>query len=78
MLDPFHFAPGAMAAIHDRAWIWVGVGVLRELYVWMRLPESRFARAAFWEWLEPWMLGVMAWACIFLRGPGAQFLYFQF
>ena len=28
--------------------------------------------------LQPAVLAVLIWACIFLRGPGNAFIYFQF
>ena len=56
----------------------LGIVPLREMFVATRLGERRsFASAAF-RFGEPVVLALMIAACIFLRGPGSAFIYFQF
>jgi D-alanyl-lipoteichoic acid acyltransferase DltB (MBOAT superfamily) len=78
MLNPLQSGLAAAAGIHERAYIFLGLVGLRELYLWLGLDSSRFARSSWWRYLEPPMLAFMLWASVFLRGEGSAFIYFQF
>ncbi len=64
--------------IHWRDLLPLAVMVLHHLYFHLGLDRSR---APIWRptpALQPVALAIMVWACVFLRGPGNAFIYFQF
>ncbi|MGB7218066.1 MAG: MBOAT family O-acyltransferase [Vicinamibacterales bacterium] len=50
-------------------WVLVGRGAMR----WAETATPRVVL-----WLEPPLVAVLALCCVYLRGPGKQFIYFQF
>ena len=64
--------------VHVKAIIVLTVMLFRQVYVHLALDESRLARARWVEYAQPVAMGLLLTACIFLRGPGAAFIYFQF
>jgi len=55
---------------------------LHHLFYLLRLNETRWPvirwRPALHPALQPVLLATLVWACVFLRGPGNVFIYFQF
>ena len=69
---------GGNVPISAAALVILGVAVAREMYFYFGLHDvTRFSmgmpRAA-----QPTVLAFMIVACVFLRGPGSAFIYFQF
>lgn len=54
------------------------VGMMREVYFFFRLDQSALMRSRGHRFAEPVILSCMIAACVFLRGPGSAFIYFQF
>jgi alginate O-acetyltransferase complex protein AlgI len=80
MLNPWQMAPAeAMDLMNSRVPWLLGVILLRHLYFHFRL-ETRWlppgGRAG--QVLDTVGLAVIVWCCVFLRGPGSAFVYFQF
>ena len=78
MLDVFHLGLAELGRFNDKVWVWSAVLILRELYVGLGMQESAWGKHRAWRTLEPVMLALMLLACIFLRGDGSAFVYFQF
>lgn len=77
MADPTQFNLG-LAAEHVRQEHLLLVLVMIARQLWFHLRLDTLA----WRWplraLEPVGLAALLWACVFLRGPGHAFIYFQF
>lgn len=58
--------------------LYLGIAGLMELYFYVRLDKSRFASSRLIAAFEPVLLAIMIAACIFFRGSGNAFIYFQF
>ena len=56
----------------------VGIGALRELYFFLGLHERSPWPQPIRAQAESLVMAAMIVACFFLRGPGSQFIYFQF
>lgn len=75
MARPFEPLP----RLEDRNWMLIlGIIVCREIYVGALKPLWRGRGTQLRLWLDPVVLAAMIVACIYLRGPGSQFIYFQF
>jgi len=72
------FALDPVLAIGAAPLIALGVGIAREAYFYFGLDKGRFARSRLGIALEPVGIAVLIAACIFLRGKGNDFIYFQF
>lgn len=60
------------------ALLFLGLAALREFYVAVR-GDLRYDGTQPWRrTLDPVVLSLMLAACVYLRGPGAEFIYFQF
>jgi len=79
MFNFANFEAGAVTArIALPALVFLGLIALRQLYFHLRLDKvslglgwvDQVAHAAF--------LALVLWSCVFLRGPGSAFIYFQF
>lgn len=64
--------------IHWRDLLPVAVMVVHHLYVYVGLDRIRMPEWRFHPVLQPAVLAAAVWACVFLRGPGEAFIYFQF
>ncbi|MFP6582159.1 MAG: hypothetical protein VCD00_06330 [Candidatus Hydrogenedentota bacterium] len=52
---------------------------LRQVYVYfVKTPLFESPRFARIEGLQPVLLAILILACVFFRGPGEAFIYFQF
>jgi alginate O-acetyltransferase complex protein AlgI len=56
----------------------VGIATVRELYFWLGLEKKQFMLGRPKIVFEVLALAAMIVLCIFLRGVGSQFIYFQF
>ena len=78
----FDFTHADLAAvrelIHPKALLVTGVMVLRQLYVYLGLHESKWARSRWAAAARPVGVAVLLVLCLFMRGPGTAFIYFQF
>ncbi len=64
--------------IHWRDLLPVAAMGLYHLYLYFGLDSVRWPEWNLRPLLQPAVLAVLIWACIFLRGPGNAFIYFQF
>lgn len=70
---------GAAPPIGKTELAFLTLGVARELYIWLGLNTSKHLENI--QWLracEPVAVSLLFLACIFLRGTGNAFIYFQF
>lgn len=58
--------------------VFLAIGVAREIYCFLGMDWRKAFNAAFVAIAEPAILGLLIAACIYLRGPGNTFIYFQF
>ena len=79
MIDPrlFHFSYWA-DAMEGSAPIIIASMILREAYFFFGWNQSNLMQSRFHDMLKPVTLAIVLAACIFFRGPGRAFIYFQF
>jgi D-alanyl-lipoteichoic acid acyltransferase DltB (MBOAT superfamily) len=56
----------------------VGVMALRQLWFHFGLHRAVFTETRFFRFLQPAAIAAVFVACVYLRGPGGAFIYFQF
>jgi hypothetical protein len=56
----------------------IGGMALREAYFYFGLHERQLLRGRWQYWLENLSIVAAIVACVYLRGPGGKFIYFQF
>lgn len=56
----------------------ISIGVLREIWIYHKLRKDMFYPRRFSRVVDVILLSVLIVACIFLRGQGSEFIYFQF
>jgi alginate O-acetyltransferase complex protein AlgI len=79
MFDFAHLEPRVIATnVHVRALILVALAGLRQVYVHLGLGEAKWANRRWAAAGRIVVLAVLLVACIFLRGKGSAFIYFQF
>lgn len=54
------------------------VAMCMEIFILFRCDKLKIWTFKFIPYLEPALLATVAWICIYHRGAGAQFIYFQF
>jgi D-alanyl-lipoteichoic acid acyltransferase DltB (MBOAT superfamily) len=83
MVDPSAFNLGPALDVvraNDRAMFGLAAGILMELGAFVGARRVAFARPRL-AWLRPLTpvaVSLTLVACVFLRGPGSEFIYFQF
>ncbi len=79
MFSPTRLNPGTVRAlIHWRDLLPAAAMILHHLYFHLGLESTRLPRWRPRAMVQPIGLALMVWACVFLRGPGNAFIYFQF
>lgn len=76
LFDPSRFNLSAAVALGKTPFVFLAAGVLLEAYYLLNL--SRWTRFSERPVLEAVVLSLVAAACVFFRGPGHAFVYFQF
>ena len=66
------------ANVHIKDILVVGIIALRQLWVDAKFDDARLSRSGLGDWVRILGVAFLVAACIFLRGPGAAFIYFQF
>lgn len=56
----------------------IAIGFGREFWVYHKWKRTQFYPLSWDKWVEPILLGLLMVVSVFLRGPGADFIYFQF
>lgn len=56
----------------------ISIGILREIWIYHKLRKDMFYPRRFSRVVDVILLSVLIVACIFLRGQGSEFIYFQF
>jgi len=79
MFNPFGLNLAiARNLIHWRDLLLLTVIILRHLYFHFRLDQYRWQMpVALWG-VQPVTIAVLITLCVFFRGPGSAFIYFQF
>ncbi len=68
----------ARASVGDEHLLLLAVMILRQMYFHFGLDRLSWRLPQPARILEPVALAVLLWACVFLRGPSQDFIYFQF
>jgi alginate O-acetyltransferase complex protein AlgI len=68
------FGPGALL----ETGLLIGIAGARELYFWFGLDRRQLITGRTRTVVDVLVLAAMIVACVFLRGPGSKFIYFQF
>jgi len=58
--------------------VWLGVSLLIELITYFRIKPHRLLPLSYWRFADMLYVLLMLLACIYLRGEGNVFIYFQF
>jgi len=74
----FSFQGGLDFYIEPSYFIFIFLGILPSLYVLLRLDQKPLLPAFIQDKLEIILISILIVACVLLRGPGSQFIYFQF
>ena len=74
----FSFSGAISPGIRKAFFVILGLGVLRELYIALGMHRKQWLPVSWRRQLDPAMLAMLMVACIYLRGPGSAFIYFQF
>jgi D-alanyl-lipoteichoic acid acyltransferase DltB (MBOAT superfamily) len=61
-----------------RPLVFLAVGVAMEMYFYLGIDRSRFADSRAFRAAEFILAAIMILCCVYFRGPGAAFIYFQF
>ncbi len=64
--------------ISEIALVAMSVSILREAYFFLKLDQLAWMHRRWRAQLDPAVVGLMIAGCIYLRGPGSAFIYFQF
>jgi D-alanyl-lipoteichoic acid acyltransferase DltB (MBOAT superfamily) len=78
MFDPASFDPSPIGAMEPLALMLLGVGIARESYFYLGLERSRWANSRLHAVLSPLGVALLLAGCVLFRGPGGEFIYFQF
>jgi alginate O-acetyltransferase complex protein AlgI len=79
MFDPTGIRLGdGLAQIPWMMQLLVVAMILRHLYFHLRLDKLTWGGWQLDKLMQPISVAALLWACIFLRGPGSAFIYFQF
>lgn len=82
MLNPARFDPAGAARLFCADNVLVlsllGLLMLRQLWVHIGFDRVCWKPPAVLRALEPAVVAGLLWACVMLRGPGQEFIYFQF
>ncbi len=77
MLNPMKLGALHLRMIDKLAIFWLAVGIARELTFYFRW-DALFHHPFYEHYVEPVKLAAMLTACVYLRGVGSAFIYFQF
>ena len=77
MINPGKWDVGPLYFIDKLALFWLFIAISREAFFYFRLNEW-FKGPKYEEYGEPFVLAAMLAACVYLRGVGSAFIYFQF
>ena len=77
MVNPAKWDFQPLYYVDKLAIFWLFVAILREAFFYFKLNEM-FAGGKYEEYGEPIVLAAMLAACVYLRGVGSAFIYFQF
>lgn len=74
----YMFNPTDWSIVMDpKPLFFLAIGVARELFIYLSLDKAWASLPHHWL-VEPVILSLMIASCVFLRGPGLAFIYFQF
>lgn len=72
----FAFNGNFSLGLHFNGSFFIVLIILRELYFYFNLEKKQ--SLVFDKYIEPAFIAVSIAACVYLRGPGSEFIYFQF
>jgi D-alanyl-lipoteichoic acid acyltransferase DltB (MBOAT superfamily) len=74
----FSFSDGSSVSLGWDADFFLCIAVLIELGIYFQLGAFFKSRLNFHRRFEPVLLSILIMVCVFFRGPGSEFIYFQF
>ena len=77
MVNPAKWEMKPLYYIDKLALFWLFIAIAREAFFYFKLNE-KFKGGKYEEYGEPIVLAAMLTACVYLRGVGSAFIYFQF
>lgn len=72
----FSYHSGSLPGLN--IWIFIGIPVLREAMIFAGIRKNRFYPASWNSIVDIVLLAFLIACCVFFRGPGSEFIYFQF
>lgn len=78
MFDINMYTNGAAFSMPDKQLFFVAIGILMDAYFWLGLDRAAFNNTKLYKVVEFVVVAIMINACVFLRGAGNAFVYFQF
>ncbi|MBN2135184.1 MAG: MBOAT family protein [Acidobacteria bacterium] len=72
----FYLNPNTIYSVF--VFLLIALVILREIFFLMKADNWKFFQSKFYLSIEPIIITLMIAACIFIRGPGSAFIYFQF
>ena len=82
LLLMFSFKNMSLSAVRSvidlRFMLFLFIIIAREMYFYFGLDASKLAMSKVSLLAQPAVVSIMVAACIFMRGPGEAFIYFQF
>lgn len=67
-----------MSEVIRNGMVWLGVSLLIELFTYFHIKPHRLLPTRYWRFADVIYVLLMLLACIYLRGEGNVFIYFQF
>ncbi len=77
----FSFGGGGAFVMNDvirNGLVWLSVSLIIELVTWFRIKPHLWFPARMRKWADVVYVLLMLLACLYLRGEGDVFIYFQF
>lgn len=74
----FNFGGALDFGLRHNSMIFLAAAIVGELFVYLRLNEKQLIPSMWQSRLKPVLWALVIVACIYLRGPGSEFIYFQF
>ena len=74
----FSFSGHGGASLGWDAEFFLTIAVLTEICIYFRIFTAFKSRFLFYHRLEPVLISLLILLCVFFRGPGSEFIYFQF
>ena len=74
----FSFSGGTSASLGKDIDFFLALAVSIELFIYFGLASFFKEKLSFYSRLEPVFISFVLAICVYFRGPGSEFIYFQF